>query len=298
MIRRGKLFALAALLAAGHPSLAAEPAPAPPLPAGPAKGAKPLRTSMALVSVTRGEGLSDRTASTIEEVLLNALQESGHFSVVGRSDINAVLTLEAQQQAAGCQEDSECMAKIAGALGVDLVATAAVGRLGTMTVLSFKVINVRTVALVVRAQESMRSDDQIPAAAALIAWKTVKAVWPDAPDVKPPELPTVDLAAPAAAPAAPEANAANAPHPARVRPAWGKPLGWVAVALGVVALAAGTGLGVAANSADSKITSKPEPGAAALSAMNAANSLALGANIGLIGGGVLAAAGVGVVIAF
>src|SRR3954463_15382887 len=93
-------------------------------PAARAEAGKPLAKSgvlsMALLRVTGGEGVTAKEAATIEEVLLTALDRTGRFKMIGRSDIAALLDLEARKQVVGCEENAACMTEIAAALGVDL----------------------------------------------------------------------------------------------------------------------------------------------------------------------------------
>jgi hypothetical protein len=163
------LIALLGVLAAAPAAGAAPKHPKP----------RPSKQSLAVVAVTRGEGFSDRQVDTIEELLLAALDETGHFKVTGRSDIKALLTLESQKQAVGCEDDG-CMAQIAGALGVDLAATANIGKLGSNIILTLKVIDVKSITVIVRAVETVRSDDALPDATTAIAGRIVCALWPKA----------------------------------------------------------------------------------------------------------------------
>jgi len=281
---------LALLCGAGlapRPVQAQAPAAGPGAPAADphlARKLPPGRLALALISVTRGNGFDDRTANTIEEVLLAALDRTAHFRVIGRTDINALLTLENQKEAVGCS-DSSCMAQIAGALGVDLVATADVGRLGTTTVISLKVLNVGSATVVVRAQEMVESDSALPAAARSIAAQVVQALWPDAGAGSAPaaSLPAAAVAAPLV-----KGHAMSA----------GRAVGIGAAVLGVVALAVGTGLGVMASQQDAHVRTTKQPGSAVAEQVNSANGQALGADVLFGVGGALGAAGVGLVVAF
>ena len=71
--------------------------------------------SLALVTVSQGEGFSEKQVRTIEEVILASLEGTRRFKVVGRADIDALLTLDARKQVAGCADDAGCLAQIAGA---------------------------------------------------------------------------------------------------------------------------------------------------------------------------------------
>ncbi len=110
------------------------------------------RPTMALMGVNCGSGITQSQAGTVEQVLLTAIDSTGQFKVIGRADINALLTLQQQKQVAGCN-DASCMAQIAGALGAKYVAAADLGKLGTLIVLDLRVIDVATANVIVRAQQ-------------------------------------------------------------------------------------------------------------------------------------------------
>ncbi len=92
-----------------------------------------------------------------------------------------MLSLEAKQQALGCKDDV-CDARVGDALGAELVASASIGRLGEVTVLSLKLIDAHAVTVLGRAEEQVQSDEAYPAAAAALVGKLVRALWPNAAD--------------------------------------------------------------------------------------------------------------------
>jgi TolB-like protein len=118
----------------------------------------------------------------VEEILLAALSRTDRFQVVGRSDLAAYLTLEQQRQAAGCSA-SECMVQLAGALGVEMVASADIAQLGNLMVLNLRVVRVRDVSAV-RAERTVHSDDEILAASDALAREVAAALDGGAPAVQ------------------------------------------------------------------------------------------------------------------
>lgn len=128
----------------------------------PARGAE-AKLSVAFLGVTAGTGVDARTAATVEELLLAGLDETGGFRVVGRSDVARLLGFEREKQMVGCS-DGACAAELAGALGVRFIASADLGRLGSSTVLSAKVIDTQTAQVLVRATQTVADDGALPAA--------------------------------------------------------------------------------------------------------------------------------------
>ncbi len=143
--------------------------------------------------VTHGDGFTDKQAEAFEGLLLGALQKTGHFKTVGRTDIAAMLTLEANQQSLGCHSDA-CAAQIGNALGTELVATGTLSKLGERTVVSLAVLDARTVTAVSRAQETLQRDDALPEAATSLASQVVRALWPNAADEVAAPGPRIDAA--------------------------------------------------------------------------------------------------------
>ncbi len=293
--------------------------PAPPV-AAKTTPPKPKNTkrSLALITVTRGEGFSEKQANTLEEILLGALDGTHRFKVIGRTDITALLNLESQKQTLGCGDDAACMAQIAGALGADLVGTADIGRLGSTMVISLKLIDVASATVVVRVQQRAKSEEALADGIQVMANDVVLSLWPDAiitaptpptPAVvaAPPPTPTPTLApsrSPAPAMATiPPAVTTPAPIPAPVvanpgTPRWLRNAGWAATAVGLVGIAVAAGLGASAASMQTHLKTTKQDGAAALNEVNSANSRALGANILFGAGGAVGVAGLVVLVAF
>jgi hypothetical protein len=165
----------------------------------------PGKLSLGLLQVTAGEGFTDRQISTIEEVLLTSFEATGRFKVIGRSDINALLGLESKKEALGCDADTACVAQVAGALGVDLVATADVGRLGTKTIIALTVISVHTATVLKRLRRTVVSnDDLVGAMDSMVAEVTAATGGPvTAPPSGPPPAPPSSATTYVAQPSAP-----------------------------------------------------------------------------------------------
>jgi len=152
MPRPSPLPLLAGLLLAVVAPGTSEARPAPP------------RARIAMLGVAAGEGIGEKTAATVEEILLTAMHRTERFDVVGRSDIANLIGFERQKQLAGCKEDISCAAEIAGVLGVALLASASIGRLGPVTVVNLKIIDVAKARVVARAEARPGAEAELPAA--------------------------------------------------------------------------------------------------------------------------------------
>jgi hypothetical protein len=121
------------------PLRAAEPAP------------PPAAAKHAVMPFTVGVNMDKDLPRLLDELLLAALSKraSPGQSFLGSSDITAMLGLEQQKQALGC-DDEGCMAEVGNALGVDLMVVPAVGKLGDKYAITYKVIDPRAIKVVRR----------------------------------------------------------------------------------------------------------------------------------------------------
>lgn len=105
-------------------------------------GEVPEKPGLAALDVTTMRGVDRSLGTIVSDAILTGLKAGGDFgSVMGASDIAAVINLEQQKQALGCDDDS-CLAQLAGALGVPYLFTGSLGIVGGRYLLSLKIINV------------------------------------------------------------------------------------------------------------------------------------------------------------
>lgn len=76
------------------------------------------------------------TDSTLAEV-----RKLAGISAIGMDEIRDMLSHEANKQILGCEEDSECLAEIAGALGVDQLVTGKLAKVDAQTVITIRRID-------------------------------------------------------------------------------------------------------------------------------------------------------------
>ena len=75
------------------------------------------KPGLAALDIKASHGVPPELAQLMGEILLSELKSSGQFgSVLGSSDMQAMLDLEQQKTVLGCDEDS-CLAQLGGALG-------------------------------------------------------------------------------------------------------------------------------------------------------------------------------------
>lgn len=137
------------------------PLPPPPnLAPRRAKDARPSAAILTLESSAPGEKLD---VAALTDVFAAALDEARWFRLVAPRDVTAALALERQKELLGCSVDQSCLAELAGALGVDYVAAASVGRVGESLLVSARLIDPRRGAAVARSSVTAEPEQLVAA---------------------------------------------------------------------------------------------------------------------------------------
>jgi hypothetical protein len=84
-----------------------------------------------------------RTARVVTDSLLFELRKLERVSVIGFDEIRAMLDLEAEKAAMGCDEESSCLAEIADALGADVLLTGSLAKVGGDHIFGLKALDQR-----------------------------------------------------------------------------------------------------------------------------------------------------------
>lgn len=117
-----------------------------------AAAAPPLRIA---VYDFEPKGVDPRVASVVTEATMAELRKYEGLSVVGMSEVRAMLTHETNRQLLGCEDDTSCIAEVAGALGVDALVLGQCGRVGDTDLLTIKRVDVRQAKLGASATRRM-----------------------------------------------------------------------------------------------------------------------------------------------
>lgn len=159
--------ATAAVAALPFHATAAVAAAAAPATAAPAPG--PVRVAM--LPLNAGAGVTPEVASAIGETLAAELRRVGGVQLVTEAEIKAVLSLEAQQNLAGCTQDA-CLADVGAALGVDLLVTGSIARPGESWLVHVRLLDAKRVAVVAQSDRRVKAPsvdgvvDELPGMAA------------------------------------------------------------------------------------------------------------------------------------
>jgi len=114
------------------------------------KADKPGKPGIALTEVKTVHGVAEGVAKLVNEMILIRLKNSDRFgTVIGSSDMAAMIDMETQKQALGCDDDS-CLAELGGALGVPYLLHAQLGKMGSRIILTLKIIAIEEAEVAVR----------------------------------------------------------------------------------------------------------------------------------------------------
>jgi len=107
-------------------------------------------------------GLTDEKAAFFTEYLSARLAQADGVAVTSPKDIAAVLGMERQRQLMGCDDASNCIAELAGAMGVDAIVTGQIAKVGEKLQLTVKVVAAQTGRpLYVHSSDLLENDEAV-----------------------------------------------------------------------------------------------------------------------------------------
>ena len=109
-------------------------------------------------------GVKKNLAASLSPLLVDTLARREGMSVISQSDVRALLRLESDKQALGC-DDASCMSDIAGSLGAELLAASTIGKVGRGYVVSVHLIDVATGKVLSRASARVKGGESSAAEA-------------------------------------------------------------------------------------------------------------------------------------
>ncbi len=123
-----------------------------------AAGAEGNRIVVPKVEVT---GVDPQIGTIVTELILDALLNRHGVQALGPNDFKDMLDQEQQKLLVGCDQNS-CMAEIAGAMGASLLITGMVGKLGSVHVVTLKLIDTRTAKVTARSSKRFSTIEEVP----------------------------------------------------------------------------------------------------------------------------------------
>lgn len=126
-----------------------------------ALSAAPSATSILVTDLKVTSDVSPDVGSVIGRIVTARLSKYPGAEVLSGADIRQMIELEAEKQAAGC-DDASCLSEVAGALGAEIIVTGQVGRLGESYIISLSVIDVGAATAVARETAELDSIEDAP----------------------------------------------------------------------------------------------------------------------------------------
>ncbi|MEQ8276800.1 MAG: hypothetical protein RMA76_26600 [Deltaproteobacteria bacterium] len=108
-------------------------------------------------------GVDEDIATLVTELILEALLNRHGVKALGPSDVKDMLNLEQQKMLMGCDQNS-CMAELAGAMGAKRVVAGRVGRLGSLFVVTLKLVDTTSAQIIARASRRFDKVERVPEA--------------------------------------------------------------------------------------------------------------------------------------
>jgi formylglycine-generating enzyme required for sulfatase activity len=112
----------------------------------------------------KAEGVSQTIANILSNKLRTEMFGAGTYNVLNREDMKAILGEQEFQQSGMC-DDTKCLARIGGALGVIYMVSGSIGKIGDTYIISLKMIDIEKIVNVkiVDEQYSGKEDGLIMA---------------------------------------------------------------------------------------------------------------------------------------
>lgn len=101
-------------------------------------------------------------AASFEQTLALRLQETGLVRVTTQSDVASILGVERQRQLMGCtNESTNCIAELAGALGVEGVITGEIALVGKVYQLTVRILSARDASVLYQSLRRLKTEEDV-----------------------------------------------------------------------------------------------------------------------------------------
>jgi hypothetical protein len=117
------------------------------------------KTKLAVLDLKAERGLDQGLVKLLNELLLTEFVKTGKYEVIGGSDLATMLKLEQQKRLMECT-DQVCLSEIGGALGVDKLASANIGKVGDYFLVNVKIIDIRKAKVEHRVSHKVEGDEE------------------------------------------------------------------------------------------------------------------------------------------
>jgi hypothetical protein len=119
-------------------------------------GAKRKALKMAVTKLVARTGVTQPTVDLYSDALIGELRKHG-VVVLSEQDITEVIGHDKKKQLLGCTENTNCLAEIGGALGVDRLVHGTIGWLGRSLVVNLSSVDPKVVRVVASVSERLKN---------------------------------------------------------------------------------------------------------------------------------------------
>ncbi len=120
-----------------------------------------IKSEMIAVLDLQDKGAGKELASNITDIVTVGINELGIFTVLSRADIRQMLQFEEDKQSLGCEGSASCFAEIGGALGVALLVSGSIGKVGNSYLLNLVLTDTSAAKVIAREQRQIETTEAI-----------------------------------------------------------------------------------------------------------------------------------------
>jgi hypothetical protein len=127
-------------------------------------------TKVAVLEI-KSTGIDEAVTKNLSELFTAEAGRVPGYKVIGHQEVQDMVGFEIQKQTLGCS-DVSCFAEIGGALGVDLIVSGSIGKVGETFVVSMRFIDIKRGETKNRVSESIAGRvELLPDYVRLVAWR-------------------------------------------------------------------------------------------------------------------------------
>lgn len=115
-------------------------------------------TKVAVMDLKAKSGIDQMTVSSLTDLVCTEIADLGKYEVIGRDDMATMLEHIADRQLLDC-DDTQCLAQVGGALGVNQLVSGNVGMVGKTYLINMKLIDIENAKVINRISEKYTGDE-------------------------------------------------------------------------------------------------------------------------------------------
>lgn len=113
---------------------------------------------IAVMDLKARQGIDNLVMLSLTDLLCTEIAGFGGYEVIARDDMQAMLEHIADKQLLEC-DDTKCLAQVGGALGVEQLLAGNIGKVGSVYLINFKLIDINDAKVLNRFSQEFRGDE-------------------------------------------------------------------------------------------------------------------------------------------